>query len=72
MTVEEAALRLSREQRLQLIEKLWDSLTDKQIDGLDISADVHTELERRIAAHRRDPGATLSWAKVKRRVCNDE
>ncbi|WP_106391082.1 addiction module protein [Enhygromyxa salina] len=67
-TAEEAALRLSGDERLRLIEKLWDSLVEKRGDHLEVSPEIRAELDRRLAAHRRDPTETLSWTEVKRQV----
>jgi putative addiction module component (TIGR02574 family) len=64
----EDALRLSVEERLRLIETLWESLTLEQGERLGISADMRVEIDGRLAAHRRDPGSTLSWAEVVDRV----
>jgi len=67
---EEAALQLSREERLRLIEKLWESLTDEEDEQLElhVPAEVRAELDRRLAAYRENPDDTLSWDEVKRRV----
>lgn len=56
--------------RLRLIEVLWDSLSDEA--PLEITDEVRAELDRRLAEHRRDPGATLSWDEIKRRVRGNE
>jgi putative addiction module component (TIGR02574 family) len=68
---EEAALQLSREERLHLIEKLWESLVDEE-SRLEVPDDVRAELDRRLAAHRENPDEALSWAEVKRRVRGGE
>ena len=65
-SVSDDALQLSAEDRLRLIEKLWDSLED----GIDRAAgslpEWHkAELEARIAAHDRHPSAALPWDEVK-------
>ena len=51
-----------------LIEKLWDSLVEERGDQLEVTPEIRAELDRRSAAHRRAPDATLSWAEVKRQV----
>ncbi len=56
---------LSVNERLRLIEELWDSLD--QVPGAVAIPDWHRdELDARTAAHERDPGASLPWDEVKR------
>ncbi|MFO7561570.1 MAG: addiction module protein [Enhygromyxa sp.] len=65
---EKIALQLSREERLRLIETLWESLSVEDGDRLEVTEDVRAVLDRRLAAHRKNPHETLSWDEVKRRV----
>jgi putative addiction module component (TIGR02574 family) len=65
-TAEEAALRLSIEDRLALIERLWESIEDERADQLEVSPEVKAELDRRLAAHRRAPHESLSWSEIQR------
>jgi putative addiction module component (TIGR02574 family) len=65
---ERAALQLSAEQRLRLIELLWDSFVDEVGDDLEVSAEVAAELDRRLEAHRRAPEDALTWEQVISRV----
>jgi putative addiction module component (TIGR02574 family) len=65
---EEAVLQLSPEERLRLIERLWESLSDEEEQQLEVPAEVRAELDRRLAAHRENPGDTLTWEEVQRRV----
>jgi len=59
--------RLPPAERILAVEQLWDSLAD---DGKDIplSAAQGAELDRRLAAYRKNPKAGSSWAKVKSRI----
>jgi putative addiction module component (TIGR02574 family) len=65
---EDAALRLSADERLRLIERLWDSVVDERGDQLELSPEIQAELDRRLAAHRRAPNETLSWSEIQRLV----
>jgi putative addiction module component (TIGR02574 family) len=49
---------LTPEQRLQLIEALWDSLTPEQVP---IAPEVAAELHRRLELHRQDPERGQPW-----------
>jgi putative addiction module component (TIGR02574 family) len=50
--------RLSPQQRLELIEWLWDSLEDSDIA---VTAAQRAELERRIASFDRDRQDSITW-----------
>jgi putative addiction module component (TIGR02574 family) len=50
---------LSREEKLDLLERLWDSL-DSTKDELPIPEWQIALVEERIAEHRRDPGSVRS------------
>lgn len=53
---------LSPEQRLQLIEELWDSLTPQEAAPL--SPELAEELDRRVAEMEADPTAGRPWEEV--------
>lgn len=65
---EDDGLRLRFDERLRLIEQLWDRLVDERGDSLPLSPAVRAELDRRLQAHRASPGETLSWSELERRV----
>ena len=48
-------LPLSTLEKLQLVEDLWDDIAAAK-SPLPLSAETRMELDRRIAAHRADPG----------------
>lgn len=52
--------RLTRTERLDLVQQIWDDLAD-EADSFEITAAQATELDRRLAQHRLDPsgGGTL-------------
>ncbi len=69
---EDAALRLSAERRLRLIERLWESMVDDCGDQLPVTPEIRDEVERRLLAHQRAPHETLSWAEIQRLVREGE
>ena len=58
---------LSIEQRLSLVEEIWDSL-GSQADELPLSDAQGQDLARRIAAYEADPKAGSTWEEVKARL----
>jgi putative addiction module component (TIGR02574 family) len=58
---------LSPEQKLRLVEALWDSIADAPQE-LPMPEWQKEELARRKAAHLADPGAALPWEEVMRRL----
>ena len=59
--------RLSLDERLQLMEVLWNSIASA-VDEMEIPESHKVELERRIAAHEADSTAGSSWEEVKQRL----
>jgi putative addiction module component (TIGR02574 family) len=57
-------LSLSVEDRIQLVEAIWDSIADSP-DSLPVTEAQRAELDRRLAAHLKDPGATRPWSQVR-------
>jgi putative addiction module component (TIGR02574 family) len=53
---------LSLRQRLELIERLWDSLDDAAVP---VTAAQRAELERRMASFDRDRERGVSWEELK-------
>jgi len=62
---------LSPDERLRLIETLWESLRNEVGDALPVDDATKRELDRRLASHAAD-GATLSWDEIKSKVLADE
>jgi putative addiction module component (TIGR02574 family) len=60
----EQILTLSVEDRIQLVEAIWDSIADDP-DSLPVTDAQRAELDRRLAAHVRDPGAGRFWPQVR-------
>ena len=59
--------RLSIEDRLALVQEIWDSIT-AEVEHLPLTEAQRSELERRLAAHAADPSNVISWEEVKARA----
>jgi len=57
-------LRLPVDQRLQLVEAIWDSLVEIP-EAVPVSDDVREELDRRLAAYYEDPSSARPWREIK-------
>ena len=63
--------RLSVNERLQLIEKLWDSIveeTEGAPDAFPLTEEQRVELERRLAEHDRNPESAIPWEEAIGRI----
>jgi putative addiction module component (TIGR02574 family) len=60
-----AALKLSPSDRLELIEALWDTLSD---EDLPVTPEERAVLDERLADLERNPDAQSSWEEVKARL----
>lgn len=61
----EEIFELSTEERLHLIETLWDSLPPHDVPVPDWHKEV---LEERLEDHRRNPDDSVSWEEVKKEL----
>ena len=66
-TVVQQALSLSVEDRLELIEELWDSLVATP-EAIPVSNAQRKELARRRRAHARNPSVAKSWGEVRAKL----
>lgn len=66
-TVLKDALLLSVEDRLQLIEEIWDSLAATP-EAIPVTDAQRRELARRRRAHARNPSAAKSWEAVRAKL----
>jgi putative addiction module component (TIGR02574 family) len=57
-------LSLSVEERIQLVEAIWDSIAENP-ETLPVTEAQRAELDRRLATHLRDPGAARPWPQVR-------
>lgn len=58
---------LSVDERIRLIEVLWESLHDSP-DALPLTEAQRAELDRRLAEDTADPGARMPWEQVRSRL----
>lgn len=56
---------LSPDERLALIERIWDSLAS---DDVGLSPAQHDELARRLEDAERNPDDTITWVEAQRRI----
>jgi putative addiction module component (TIGR02574 family) len=66
-TVLKHALSLSVEDRLELIEEIWDSLVATP-EAIPVTDAQRRELARRRRAHARNPSAAKSWREVRAKL----
>jgi putative addiction module component (TIGR02574 family) len=59
-------MELSPEERIELVEDLWDSIAPQQLPPL--TPEQKEELDRRYAEHLSDPSRALQWEDVKARL----
>jgi putative addiction module component (TIGR02574 family) len=59
--------RLSAEDRLRLIEEIWDTLSDS-LEDLPLPESHKEELDRRLTAADTNPNAGSPWEEVKARL----
>jgi putative addiction module component (TIGR02574 family) len=57
---------LSVDERLRIVQKLWDSIPPES--EVTVSAEQREELQRRVAAHDRDPDSAISRDELERRL----
>ncbi len=60
-------LELPVEERLRLVELLWESVAECP-EALELTAAQKQEFDRRLAAYGRDPDAGVPWAELKNRL----
>ena len=63
----EDILQLNIEERLDLMEKIWDSITANE-ESLPLTEAQRTELDRRLQAHVQNPGEAETWDEVKAKI----
>ena len=62
-------LKLPADERAELAMALWESLTDQQRESeLELSSDEKAELDRRWNEHLANPGSSVSWEDVRRKL----
>ena len=61
------ALKLSKAERILLVEQIWDSLANEQ-DAPELSPAQKAELDRRLARFKRTGPLGKPWSEVKQRL----
>jgi putative addiction module component (TIGR02574 family) len=59
-------LELSPQERLDLIDELWDSLGPDDLPPL--TPEQEAEIDRRLDAHEKDPSRAVPWEDVRARL----
>jgi putative addiction module component (TIGR02574 family) len=57
--------KLSVEERILMVEAIWDSIAEDAGSEVTLTPDQEAELDRRIAIHESGKGKTYSWDEVK-------
>jgi len=65
----EELFKLSAAERLELVEELWDSVSDDD-EALVLSDEQRADLERRLAEADADPTGGSPWEEVRERIRN--
>lgn len=60
--------KLSVEERLQLVEDLWDSIAADTENLPPLSQEQIAEIERRLAEHEKNPERARPWEEVRERL----
>ncbi|MFM8741518.1 MAG: addiction module protein [Cytophagales bacterium] len=63
----EEILRLSVEERISIIELIWDSLDTEQGGDL-LTPEQKDDIERRIEKHEKGEGKTVTWSEIESRL----
>ncbi len=64
------ALGLPLEERLRLVESIWDSIAQFP-EALELTEAQRLELDRRLESYEADPSAGVPWAELKARLLTD-
>jgi putative addiction module component (TIGR02574 family) len=56
-------------ERIELIDLLWESVAEQGYEP-PLTAEQAAELDRRLEAHRRNPGDVVSWDSIKEDILN--
>ena len=62
----EEILKLSVEERILAVQKIWDSIEDEKLNSIS-SEQVHL-LEERWEAYKNNPSMALSWEEAKKKI----
>jgi len=61
--------RLPLDERIQLVEDLWDSIAEETSENtFPVTPELTEELDRRLAEYEANPNAALTWEEVRGRI----
>lgn len=64
-------LELPPDERLQLVEAIWDSLHEIP-EAVPVSDDIREELDRRLSAYYADPSSARPWHEIKEELLGNK
>ncbi len=65
----DTAKRLPLAERIELVEALWESITQEGYEP-PLTPEQAAELDRRVEAHQRNPNDVVSWESIKEDLLN--
>ena len=60
-------LRLPVEERIDLVERIWDSIA-ADADAVPVTPEQREELQRRLEEHQRNPDDVVDWSDAEERI----
>ena len=60
--------KLSVEERILMVEAIWDSITEDNSEVINLTKDQEAEISRRIDLHESGEGVTYTWDEVKKKL----
>ena len=64
-------LELSVSERIQLVEDIWDSISEKP-ESIPLTKEHKKELDTRLESYKNNPNLGTSWESVKKKLENGE
>jgi len=65
----DTAKRLPLAERIELVEALWESITQEGYEP-PLTPEQAAELDRRVEAHRRNPNDVVAWEFIEKELMN--
>lgn len=66
-------LKLPPDERIEIAMALWESLTDAERDAeFVLTPEQAAKLDRRRAAHLKNPGSAIPWEEVRRKLVSGD
>jgi putative addiction module component (TIGR02574 family) len=61
---------LNTSEKIEYVQQLWDRIAD-EVNSADLTDEQREELDRRLEAHRENPGNGTAWEDVRKRLRGD-